>query len=49
MEEVQGLLQALGAQYQRDRLALEGAYLAERRELEEALHVVQQQQQQCKS
>lgn len=37
MEEVQGLLQSLEAQYQRDRIALEGAYVTQRRDLEEAL------------
>ena len=41
MEEIQGLLQSLEAQYQRDRVALEGAYVTQRRELEEALAVQQ--------
>ncbi len=45
VEEVQGLLQSLEAQYQRDRLSLEGAYMAQRRELEEALAQAQQAQQ----
>jgi hypothetical protein len=43
-EEMKGLLQSLDAQYQRDRLAIEGAYLAQRRELEEALAAQEQQQ-----
>lgn len=45
VEEIRGLLQALEGQYQRDRLALEAAYLAERRELEDALAYQQQAQQ----
>jgi len=43
VEEVQVLLQSLEAQYQRDRLSLEGAYMAQRRELEEALAQAQRQ------
>jgi hypothetical protein len=45
VEEIQGLLHSLEAQYQQDRITLEGAYLTQRRELEKALAATQQAQQ----